>query len=55
VQVTVGGRPRVLALDQRAFLAVARGDVAPRELPVTVRYRDGATRVIRVEAGRLGR
>jgi hypothetical protein len=55
VQVTVGGRPRSVALDRRAFLAVVRGDVAPRDLPVTVRYRDGATRVIRVEAGRLGR
>jgi hypothetical protein len=55
VQVTVGGRPRVLPLDRGAFLAVVRGDIAPRELPVTVRYRDGATRVIRVEARRLGR
>jgi hypothetical protein len=55
IQVTVGGRRRSLALDGGAFLAVVRGDVAPRELPVTVRYRDGTMRVFRVEAGRVAR
>jgi hypothetical protein len=55
VEVPVGGRPRALAIDHGAFLAVVRGDVAPRDLPVTVRYRDGATRVFRVQAGRVAR
>jgi hypothetical protein len=55
VEVAVAGRARALALERGAFLAVVRGDVAPRALPVTVRYRDGATRVFRVEAGRVAR
>jgi hypothetical protein len=55
VQVTVDGRRRTLPLAGGAFLGVFRGDVAPRDLPVTARYRDGASRGFRVQAGRVAR
>ena len=55
IAVAVGARPRTLPIVDGAFLAVLRGDVAPKDLPVTVRYRDGRTSVFGVEAGRLGR
>jgi hypothetical protein len=55
VELGATARAHVLPTDGGAFLAVLRGDVAPRVLPVTVRYRNGATRVFRVEAGRVAR
>jgi hypothetical protein len=55
VEVTVDGRARALAIAGGAFLGVFRGDVAPRDLPITVGYRDGATRVFRAQAGRVAR
>jgi hypothetical protein len=55
VEVIVDGRARALAITGGAFLGVFRGDVAPRDLPITVRYRDGATRVFRAQAGRVAR
>lgn len=55
VAVAVGGRARTLPIVDGAFLGVLRGDVAPKDLPVTVRYRAGRTSVFRVEAGPLGR
>jgi hypothetical protein len=42
-------------LSPRHILGVLRGDVAPKDLPVTVRYRAGRASVFRVEAGPLGR
>ena len=55
VAVAVEGRPHTLPIVDGAFLGVLPGDVAPKNLPVTVRYRNGPTSVFRVEAGRLGR
>lgn len=55
VQVAVGGRARTLPIPGGAFLGIFRGDIAPNELPVTVGYRDGRTRVFRVKAGPVGR
>jgi hypothetical protein len=51
VEVDVGGRPRPLRIVDGAFLGVLRGDVAPRDLPVTVRYRDGYATTFRVQTG----
>jgi hypothetical protein len=55
VEVRGAGRLRRLPIDGGAFLAVFRGDVAPRELPLTVRYRDGRTRTFRAAAGAVRR
>jgi hypothetical protein len=55
VAVAVGGRARTLPIVDGAFLGVLRGDVAPKDLPFTVRYRAGRASVFRVEAGPLGR
>jgi hypothetical protein len=54
VEVGLGGRRRPLPIVGGAFLGVLRGDVAPDELPVTVRYRDGRATTFRAEAGRVG-
>jgi hypothetical protein len=43
VEVVVRGRARTLPIAGGAFLGVLRGDVAPSELPVTVRYGNGRT------------
>jgi hypothetical protein len=52
----VRGRPRTIPIARGgAFLSVLRGDVAPRDLPLTVTYRDGSTRVFGVDAGRIAR
>jgi hypothetical protein len=42
--VTVAGRAVELSARRRAFLRVLRGVVAPRRVPVDVRYLDGRTR-----------
>jgi hypothetical protein len=55
VEVGMGGRRRTLPITGGAFLGVFRGDVAPRDLPVTVRYRDAGARAFRVQAGRVAR
>jgi hypothetical protein len=51
VEVVVRGRARTLPIAGGAFLGVLRGDVAPSELPVTVRYGNGRTRTFRAETG----